>query len=106
MTVKSSARTNYSVPSVDYKRNNYSVRIFDRSEFLRFNQLYGPITLDAYATAYSSVNPRFCDTVQDFLRVPLRGETVWVQCPYHEMLPVLDYLEAERSEARTIYVPL
>ena len=73
------------------------VPIFDRLEFLRFNQLYGPLTFDAYATAYSSVNPRFCDTVQDFLRVPLRGETVWVQYPYQETLSILEYLEAKRS---------
>ena len=45
------------------------------------------------------MNPRFCTNVQDFLRVPLRGETVWVQCPYHEMLPVLEYLEVERSKS-------
>ena len=37
------------------------------------------------------------NTVEDFLRVPLRGETVWVQCPYQEILSVLEYLEAQRS---------
>ena len=97
MTVKSHARTNNCVSGAKDKRTNYSVTIFDRSEFLRFNQLYCQVTLDAYATAYNTVNPRFCDTVQDFLRVPLRGETVWVQCPYQEILSVLEYLEAEGS---------
>ena len=94
MTVKSHACTNYSVPSVENKRTHYSVHIFDRSEFLRFNPLYGATTLDAYA----SVNPGFCDTVQYFQRVPLRGETMWVQYPYQEILSVLlEYLEVERS---------
>ena len=105
MTIESPARTNYSVLSVENKRTNYSVPIFDRLEFLRFNQLYGPLTFDAYATAYNSLNPRFGDTVQDFLRVPLRGETMWVQCPYQEILLVLEYLEAERSINLTMYEP-
>ena len=43
------------------------------------------------------MNPRFSNNVEDFLRVRLRGETVWVQCPYQEILLVLEYLEAERN---------
>lgn len=74
--------------------------IFDRNEFSRLNNLYGPVTLDACASSFDSVCPNFCSAENPFTNASVTGETVFINPVYDESaLPILEHFESQRQSS-------
>lgn len=73
---------------------------FDKDEYQRLQENFGPLTLEACATCYNNLCPNYCSKETPFLNHQLQGETVFL-CPMmgSEVMPMLQYFEAQRLQS-------
>ena len=73
--------------------------LFDMDEFNRLNYLYGPVTLDANADAYTSVHDQYCNASdRPFMQENLLHQTIWLIPPFNDSaIERLNYFEEQRK---------
>ena len=73
--------------------------MFDRLEFQRLNEEYGPFTLDGAAAMYDAQVPNYCACDRPFETTDVKGQTVFLNPPFSKALEMLKHFESERQES-------
>lgn len=75
--------------------------MFDRSEFLRLSEQFGPFTLDACADdlGLNAQVKSFCSPSNSFMSAKVVGENVWLHPPYGSATSFLEYYMAGKASA-------
>jgi hypothetical protein len=66
---------------------------FDRHEFNRWDNLYGPFTLDGAASPQNYQVSDFCSKEQSFLERDVTGHTVWLNPPFGKIAGFIKHFE-------------
>ena len=73
--------------------------MFDRTEFERLNELYGPFTMDGAASLYDAVVPNFCSIERPFENENVQGQTVFLNPPFAKAQIMLQHFECQRQKS-------